>query len=111
MRTLLFSVLLSVGLAIAGTQTANAADGCGPDRHYSHWRGGCVWDPAPYRAYGYNGYYAPPAAYAPPVYYGATRDVYYGPPPSDYYIDPSGYYASTVIHNTPRGRYFDLWYY
>jgi hypothetical protein len=132
MRALFFSFLISAGFALIGPG-ANAApasgaalgataaqspsltlvaDGCGPGRYYSHFRGFCIWNSPPYRAYGYYRYYVPLGVYAPPAYYGySTGDVYYGPPPADYYIDPNGYYASTVIYNTPRGRYFDLWYY
>ncbi|SRR5581483_2889104 len=122
MRTLFFFLLISAGFALTGPAYATPAsgaalgataaqsssltlvrDGCGPDRHYSHPRGICVWDPPRYREYG------PPAVYAPPLYYGAPA-VAYGPPPADYYIDPGGFYARTVIHETPRGRYFDLRY-
>jgi hypothetical protein len=133
MRRILFSLLATAGLVTAGAHHASAApangaapgaiaapsetltlvrDGCGPDRHYSHYHGICVWDPPQYRAYGHGPYYrhyGPPAVYAPAYGYYAVPYVAYGPPPTDYYIDPNGTYASTVIHN-PRGRYFDLWY-
>ena len=103
MRTLLFSVLLSTGVAIAGTQAANAApagglvvgdavaqtdaltlvrDGCGRGRHFSRYRGICVWDRAP----GYYGYYAPR-----PYYYGYAPGYYYAPPVV--YGSPYGYYG------------------
>ncbi len=104
MRTLFFSFLLSAGLAAAGSQYAGAApanglaldntarqsnaltlvrDGCGPGRHFSRWRGLCVWDRSDYPVYG--GYYAP-RAYG---YYGYGPGYYYGPP---VYGPPYGYY-------------------
>ena len=99
MRAVLFSMLLSAGLAFAAdsasaapasgalSEAAQASgalmlvrDGCGRGRHFSRYRGICVWDraryygPAPYApppVYGY-GYYGPPAYgpgyYGPPVY-------------------------------------------
>ena len=104
MRTLFFSLLLSAGVAIAGSQGANAApagglavnaaaaqtdaltlvrDGCGRGRHFSKWRGICVWDRAP--GY-YYGYYAPR-----PYYYGYGPGYYYAPPVV--YGSPYGYYG------------------
>jgi hypothetical protein len=94
MRRLVFSMLIAGGLALAGGQSANAApanglavsgaeqtgtltlvrDGCGRGRHFSKWRGVCVWDRAPY-------YYRP----APPVYYGPPAYGYYGYGPGYYY--------------------------
>ena len=97
MRAVLFSMLLSAGLAfVSGPASAAPAsgapseagrasdslmlvrDGCGAGRHFSRYRGICVWDRAPYRAYGYPapaygyGYYGPPVYgpgyYGPPVY-------------------------------------------
>lgn len=98
MRAVLFSMLLSAGLAIASTPASATAvngaalseaaqqtgalllvrDGCGRGRHFSRYRGICVWDGAPYRVYRYPapvygyGYYGPPVYgpgyYGPPVY-------------------------------------------
>jgi hypothetical protein len=97
MRTLLFSMLIAGGLTFAGGQAVNAApanglavsgagqtdtltlvrDGCGRGRHFSKWRGVCVWDTPPRPRY-----------YAPPAYgYG-----YYGPPAYGYGYGP-GYYG------------------
>jgi hypothetical protein len=98
MRTVLFSMLLSAGLALAagpaGAAPAGGAlgaadqeiappllvrDNCGPGRHFSKYRGICVWNRAPY--YG-------PAPYAPPPVYGYG---YYGPP-----VYGPGYYGPPV---------------
>lgn len=107
MRAAFFSILLSAGLALVSSNQASAAplsgaalgeagqqtpslllvrDGCGRGRHFSRSRGICIWDGAPYRAYGYPtpaygyGYYGPPVYgpgyYGPPVYgpgYGYYR--------------------------------------
>jgi len=54
-------------------------DGCGRGRHFSRYRGICVWDGGPR-------YYAPPPAYG---YYG------YAP----------GYYAPPVVYGSPYGYY------
>lgn len=104
MRRLVFSMLIAGGIALAGGQPANAApanglavsgaeqtgaltlvrDGCGRGRHFSKWRGVCVWNTPP-RAY----YYAPrPYYYVPPVYgygYGYYGPRYYGPGFGFYY--------------------------
>jgi hypothetical protein len=76
------------GAALGETGQATSSlllvrDNCGRGRHFSRYRGICVWDRAPYRAYGYPepgyGYYGPPV-YGPPVYgppmYGPG---FYGP--------------------------------
>jgi hypothetical protein len=105
MRTLAFSLLVSAGLA-AGSNVATAApanglalndaakqastltlvrDGCGRGRHFSRWRGVCVWNGSDYPAYG--GYYAP-RAYG---YYGYAPGYYYAPPVV--YGSPYGYYG------------------
>lgn len=98
MRAVLFSMLLSAGLALVSSNPASAAslsgaaltkagqqsgvllvrDGCGRGRHFSKWRGVCVWNSVPHRAYRYPapaygyGYYGPPVYgpgyYGPPVY-------------------------------------------
>jgi len=96
MRTLFFTMLIAVGLAFASGNQASAAatngaalnevaqqsdvlslvrDGCGSGRHYSRYRGMCVWnDGYGYRAYGYPAYGY--RAYGYPAYgYG-----YYGYP-------------------------------
>lgn len=96
MRSLFFSFLLSAGVALTAGNPASAAplsaapmtalsgagqsgvllvrDGCGRGRHFSKWRGVCVWNGRAGPAYRV---YAPPV-YAPPVYgYGYG---YYGPP-------------------------------
>ncbi|HVT55772.1 MAG TPA: hypothetical protein VHD34_06955 [Xanthobacteraceae bacterium] len=65
MRTILLAMLVAAGFALAGTSSANAAaangaiigqsakqsdqvltvrDGCGRHRHWSKWRGRCVWN-------------------------------------------------------------------
>jgi hypothetical protein len=102
MRTLFFSLLLSAGVVLAG-QPAGAApisggavnagqadplvmvrDGCGRGRHFSKWRGVCVWNgseaPAPaYRYYRPYPYYAPPPYYYyGPGYYRPGFGIYYG---------------------------------
>lgn len=98
MRAVLFSMLLSAGLALvsnpasavplsgalteAGQQSGVllVRDGCGRGRHFSKYRGICVWDGA--RSYGYVAPYRYPAPaygygyYGPPVY----GPGYYGPP-------------------------------
>lgn len=104
MRTLFFSLLLAGGLAVTGSHIASAApanglavsgteqadslllvrDGCGRGRHFSKWRGVCVWNTPP------RAYYAPrPYYYAPPVYgYGYGYGYgprYYGPGYGFYY--------------------------
>lgn len=103
MRAVLFSMLLSAGLALVSGPASAAPmsgalseagqasgalmlvrDGCGRGRHFSKYRGICVWNGvrsgyvAPYRAYSYPapaygyGYYGPPVYgpgyYGPPVY-------------------------------------------
>lgn len=109
MRTLFLSLIASAGLAIAASQgaiqAANAApvnglamsaapqsdaltlirDGCGRGRHFSKYRGICVWDKPP-----------APRYYAPPVYgygyYGAPAYRYYGYGPGYYYGPRYGYW-------------------
>ena len=65
MRSILFAILVAAGFALTGTSGANAAaangavvgqaaqqsdqvivvrDGCGRHRHWSRWRGRCVWN-------------------------------------------------------------------
>lgn len=120
MRTLLSSLLVSAGLAIAGSPYASAADlnvethrraivppapvydepevvlvrdGCGRGRHFSKWRGVCVWNgPAAYR-------YGPPV-YPAPVY----RAPVYGPPVYGY-----GYYGPPVVYGPPVYGYYHRW--
>lgn len=109
MRAVFFSVLVSAGLALISSNQASAAvansaavneidrqsgtlilvrDGCGRGRHFSKWRGVCVWNRAPgYRVYSYPNYgypYGYPAyGYAPYGYpmYGPS----YGPSFYGYY--------------------------
>lgn len=65
MRTIFFAMLVAAGFALTGTSSANAAaangavvgqasqasdhvievrDRCGRGRHWSKWRGRCVWN-------------------------------------------------------------------
>lgn len=65
MRKILFAMLVAAGFALTGTSSANAAavngavvgqaaqqsdqvmevrDRCGRHRHWSKWRGRCVWN-------------------------------------------------------------------
>jgi cytochrome oxidase Cu insertion factor (SCO1/SenC/PrrC family) len=66
MRTIFFAMLVAAGFALTGASGANAAaaangamlgqsvkqsdhvitvrDGCGRHRHWSKWRGRCVWN-------------------------------------------------------------------
>jgi hypothetical protein len=65
MRTILFALLVAAGFALTGTSSANAAaangasvgqaaqqsdnvivvrEGCGRHRHWSKWKGRCVWN-------------------------------------------------------------------
>ncbi len=65
MRTILFAMLVAAGFALTGTSSANAAavngtvvgqaaqqsdqviqvrEGCGRNRHWSRWKGRCVWN-------------------------------------------------------------------
>lgn len=101
MRAVLFSMMLSAGLALVFSNQASAAaasgaalgeagqqsgslllvrDGCGRGRHFSRYRGVCVWNGARYRAYRYPapvygyGYYGPPV-YGP-GYYGPGYGYY-----------------------------------
>jgi hypothetical protein len=92
MRSLFFSSFLLAGLALAGSAPANAApvnglaitgaeqsaplllvrNGCGRGRHFSKWRGVCVWN-GDRRVYAPRVYGPPvygPPVYGPPVYYG-----------------------------------------
>jgi hypothetical protein len=106
MRTVLFSMLLSAGLALpsaanaapmsgafsaAGQETAPllVRDGCGAGRHFSKYRGICVWDRARY--YGPAPYAPPPPAYG----YGYYGPRYYGPPVygPGFYGPGYGYYG------------------
>jgi hypothetical protein len=128
MRSLLFSGLALAGLLLLGDAPASAANGCGVKRHYSHHRGGCVWNAPRHYGYGayhgyghvpYDAYRRPRVVYGVPPYYayGAVPydgypaapyyDVQYGPPA--YYADPAGFYARTIIYNQ-NTRYFGLTY-
>jgi hypothetical protein len=95
MRTVLFAILIAVGFAFVGTTEASAAaangtvvgqaaqqfdstilvaDGCGRGRHWSRYRGMCVWNSGTgYPAYGYRAYGYP--AYGYPAY--GYRGYYY----------------------------------
>jgi hypothetical protein len=98
MRTLFFSMLVAGGLMLAGGPAANAApanglavsgagqtdtltlvrDRCGRGRHFSKWRGMCVWNGS--EAPAYRGYRQPYPYYAAPYgYYGYGPGYYYGP--------------------------------
>jgi hypothetical protein len=65
MRTIFFAMLVAAGFALTGTSSANAAaangavvgqtakqasqvlqvrEGCGRHRHWSKWKGRCVWN-------------------------------------------------------------------
>jgi hypothetical protein len=65
MRTILFAMLVAAGFALTGTSSASAAaangtvvgqaaqqsdqvltvrEGCGRHRHWSRWKGRCVWN-------------------------------------------------------------------
>jgi len=79
MRTVFLVMLIAAGLSFVGTTDASAADGCGRGRHFSKYRGYCVWNSAP--GYGYR----PTIVYGYPAYYSAPG---YGYPTYGY----RGYY-------------------
>ena len=109
MRKLLFSMLVAGGLAFAGSPAANAApanglalsgagqndtltlvrDGCGRGRHFSKWRGICVWSRS--EAPAYRGYRRAYPYYAAPYGYYGYGPGYYGYGPG--YYRPGFYFG------------------
>jgi hypothetical protein len=76
MRIAFLVILIAAGFAFFGTTEASAGDGCGRGRHFSKYRGHCVWNSA--RGYGYQptivyGYPAPYPGYGYPY-----RGYYWG---------------------------------
>ena len=57
MRTLLTALLIAAGLAVALPQSADAANGCGPRRHWNGWR--CVWNGPRFYGPAYGFYVGP----------------------------------------------------
>ncbi len=103
MRTVFLVMIIAAGFALVGTTEASAAaangtviswaaqqsettilvvDGCGRGRHFSKYRGYCVWNSAP--SYGYQ----PTIVYGYPAYYSAPgygyRGYIYGYPAYSY---------------------------